>query len=135
MPPVWERIESGPQAGLLRCTEHDTVFGALEPCQACPARDAPAPDDDKPEQVAAPEGCATTEEHEREFTALAIKCERLADTYAAAEGGNPSAVTKLIDNAIKARRAAAAAARAREDDAFVVALEKKRAGMGKRGRH
>lgn len=135
MAPTWERTESG----LLRCTAHNTTFGALETCKACSAPRAPDVIDlaaDAPAPVTAPAGCATSEEHERQFCALATKCEELADGLALdGENANGSTVVKLLDAAIKARRAASALAKAREDDAFVADLERKRAAMTKRGRH
>src|SRR5687768_15914601 len=83
--------------------------------------------------VVPPDGCETTESHERKFTALAEFCENYARELAAppkqtrgkqrgrgrpkARKVDPNAIVKLMDAAIKARRAASSLARVREDDA------------------
>lgn len=69
-----------------------------------------------------PEGCESGEEHERRFTELADFAEDLARKAV----DTPATVAKLIAEATKARRAAAACAKDREERAWVAALEKRR---------
>ena len=77
--------------------------------------------DDSPDApIAPPEGCVSPEEHERQFTAMAVKCEQLAD----AEGISGSTVAKLIAESLKARRAAAALATEREKLVVLARLDR-----------
>jgi hypothetical protein len=91
------------------------------------ATDADAP-------IPAPEGCVTPEEHEREFTAMAIKCEELADSLTIdSENKNGSTVAKLIAESLKARRAASALAIEREKLVVLARLERNKRVMKSAG--
>lgn len=86
-----------------------------------------------------PEGCETTEDHERKFTETADLCEQLVRDLTAEQpdheetprAGRPrktsvdvNAVAKIIDAGIKARRAACNLARQREELAEYDRLER-----------
>lgn len=140
MSTLWEQV-----GDKYRCLRHGVIFGALESCSQCVSTASSlsvydlADEDD--EGIPAPDGCATTEQHEREFTSLAAFAEtqarKVAEGYGKARGRvrpNPMGAMKILDTAIKARRAASALARAREDDALVMRLERRRQAL-QRGRH
>lgn len=87
------------------------------------------------DQEPAPEGCATTLEHERRHTALADWCEsearRLGDIMAAdplAKLG--TTITKLIAEAAKNRKLAGEYARRREDASEAARVESIAREMG-----
>lgn len=84
--------------------------------------------DTEPAPVTPPDGCESTETHEREFTATAKYCEQLAQSVTNAD--DLGLVVKLMDAAIKARRAASQLARDREDDAEARRIERMRDGIG-----
>lgn len=95
-------------------------------------------DDDH--DVAPPDGCQTTLEHERRFTATADFCESEARRLAEVMTNDPEAklgttITKLMAEALKARRAASALARAREDDAEARRIEALEAAMSRSNAH
>lgn len=85
-----------------------------------------------------PSGCESTRAHERKFTALANFAEKYARELAAPaatkkgkrgkgrpkKAVDPNAIVKLMDAAIKARRAASKLARDREDDEEAWRLER-----------
>lgn len=109
------------------CVRHDVaMLGALDVCAQCVADPGPAPADapDVP-LPPAPDGCESTEAHERKFTALAEFSEAMARELAR-DPGKAGTAAKLIAEAVKARRAAAAIAKDREQRAFVAELEKRR---------
>jgi hypothetical protein len=117
--------------GKLRCERHRTVFGPLETCAGCttdpgPAISADEHDEDIPEP---PEGCVSANEHERRFTKLADDAEKLAGK----QKKSAATAAKLLGEAIKARRAASALARAREELELVKQLDRRKSSM--RGRH
>lgn len=122
----------------LRCEEHGETFGPLDTCKGCDAARAPAAVVvvDAADDIPPPDGCRSAEEHERQFTALAEYATKLSRETAegtpkrgrrAARKPNPQLAVKIMAEATKARRAASALARAREDDALLLRLEKLRA--------
>jgi len=111
------------------CAVHDQTFGALETCSACATNPGPAPEDTSDDELSAPpKGCNSGEQHERKFTELA----RFAETLAKKLAKKPASVgsaTKVLAEAIKARRAASVLAAEREDREFVTKLERRRRGL------
>jgi len=81
-----------------------------------------------------PEGCVTSEEHERQFTAMAVKCEELADSLEVdPESKSGSTVAKLIAESLKARRAASALAIEREKLVILARLDRNKRAMKSAG--
>lgn len=145
MSQIWTLLEDGRH----HCELHNETFGSLDQCPGCPPPNLDptaiavidaSGDDPLPPP---PDGCRTAEEHEREFTALAEYATALAHEVAdgkPAEGkkrarkSNPQLAVKIMAEATKARRAASALARAREDDELLRRLDKRKAERD-RGRH
>lgn len=93
------------------------------PADLSDAADADAP-------IAPPDGCVSAEQHEREFTAMAVKCEELADSLTLTDDSkNGSTVAKLIAESLKARRAASALAIEREKLVVLARLERNKRAM------
>lgn len=98
-------------------------------------RPDPSDSADVDASVEPPDGCVSAEQHEREFTAMAVKCEELADSLPLdPDSRNGSAVAKLIAESLKARRAASALAIEREKLVVLARLERNKRAM-KSGGH
>ena len=105
----------------LRCLRHGVTFGRLQTCPGCV--DDPGPDDDEAAEppVAAPEGCISRMDLERD----AVATMRAVDARLTGEGKGkgkkiPGYVyAKLVELKLKANRLAGDYAAAREDDAIV----------------
>lgn len=132
--------------GCLFCDRHGQKFDPdkLETCERCSTDPGPAVQAVDEAATPPPEGCLSALEHERRFTALADELEKLARELAGTKPeptgkpGRPrktnlNAAVKLLAEATKARRAASALARQREDAVEVTRLEKLDAGL--RGSH
>lgn len=116
------------QDGSHFCPAHGERYGALEQCPRCIDDPAPRPDVGADDEIALPPppaGCASGIEHERKFTELADLGEAWARKAATGKKANPSTAAKLLAEAVKARRAAAASAKEREDRAFAVELKRR----------
>jgi hypothetical protein len=107
---AWIPVEGGKR---FRCEVHDLTFKRGQACAVCSATGS-RPVDDGPRQPHAPPSVHATNpslaEHEVWFIGLS---EEAADMARGEEAGSTAA--KLFDTAIKARRAAAAIAKWRED--------------------
>lgn len=120
---------------VRRCALHNQVFGPLETCALCSASPTDVAmsyvdSDITEEPEPPPTGCNTSEDHEREFCRLADLAEAWASTCE-----NVNTQAKLLDAALKARRAASSMARAREDLALMLRLERRRRALNAIGRH
>lgn len=145
------RPSTGPSKGFLRSSADPTILcGSWSLVRV---RRAPAQADHVHAHLAAaaavtpPKGCESTESHERKFTAAAEFCEDYARSLAAPpkpsrgkkrgrqKKPDPTAIVKLMDAAIKARRAASSLARMREDDAEAMRIEELDAAQASGGTH
>ena len=114
---------------LLECSAHGETFSRLGSCPRC-AENAPRlPTTIDHEPVEAPVGCRSVQAHEERFTALAEAFEEAAARHAADPKGNLTNAARVLDVALKARRAAMELALQREDRAHVRWLERMRAAM------
>ena len=119
-----------------RCTKHEASFKPPHACPKCV--------DDRGEQLdvevdaplpAAPKACNTSEEHERELTAIAKFADAQARKVAKAKKGSQSVAVKWLELAVKARRAASNAATRREDEEIVRARERRQRARDRQRPH
>lgn len=88
------------------------------------------------ESIAAPKGCQTAEEHERQFTATATALDKIVAKLAKRRQLDAGAIAKLVAEATKARRSASALAADRERDVRAERLVRHEAEMMRmRGSH
>ncbi len=137
-----------PDPAGTKCTRHQVVFQKGGACAHCYS-DPPPVDDgadaeiDELERLA--EGLPTTFDHEREFNRLADLAAEWAvaeeaaaarwipDEDSVSNGPSRSTAAKLLDTAIKARRAAHTCARQRED--WILTKKTERAARDLEARH
>lgn len=111
-----------PRPGHHLCPKHGVEYGALEQCGPCQAGDpATVARESKRTAPKPPAGCRSVEQHERWFTTLADKA--LADVTRLGRSKKKDWHTEVAikghrDTAIKAARAAAELATAREEEAL-----------------
>jgi len=141
-----------PEKDGVRCMRHDMRFAKGGACPACFSDPPPAEADEErsPHDRAATSDLPATHDHERAFIRMAELAEdwAIAEEAAAArwvpdpggdedsgsmkEGPSRSIAAKLLDTAIKARRAAHACARQREDWENTERVEKSARALGVR---
>lgn len=110
--------------GRIHCTRHDETFPRGRQCKGC---DSDPPPKEREDEQQPETDVLSVADHERRFCELADLAERWAQDEAdggGEQGPNRSTAQRLLDTAIKARRAAAELARAREDWQSVERLER-----------
>lgn len=116
----------------LRCPRHGETFSRLGSCAGCvtdPGSEIDL-DEGSEELPPAPDGCASTEEHERRLTAQARFIEGLAQKSASATEPDLVITCKLQAEATRLRRAALECARERERIERVKQLKRHEREMG-----
>lgn len=136
----WRRLDDGASF----CEKHQKTFGPLEVCPSCGTEAITVIDQPGAEAAAtivdAPAGTRTSVERERWFTGVANWARRQARSLVnceIGEGGDQfggaHAGAKLLAEAIKAERAAAALCAIRERRAYVKQLRDERARLRRGG--
>lgn len=145
MQPPWVTEGDG-----YRCKPHGEFFKAPNSCSKC-VDDHGEPFDAEVDAplAAAPKGCESSLDHERELTAIAkfadARARELSQGKPAVRAGKgrkrqaaveaqPALAVKMLDLAVKARRAAASAAVRREDEDTVRARERRQRARDRGGR-
>lgn len=106
----------------LYCALHDEKFERTSACTGCVATPSSPIDREDDPADPPPHGCVSTEQLERDFTAIGDEMRdhrRSLACLGVKDAGVYNSIVKLADCEIKARRQAAAMATRREDEAIV----------------
>lgn len=121
----------------LQCEDHGTTFGALEHCPQCPRGFEVLTDAGRLASLETPPtGCKNGAEHEKWFTEISEYSEEQAKKFSESTCRlEVGAAAKMIEVAIKARKAAALFTYTRERRAHVERLKQHRKQMRRGGRN
>jgi hypothetical protein len=115
----------------IRCTRHGETFGPREQCKGC-GRD-PGPElEDVDVQDAPPDGCRTSNDHERHLTETATLIEERAKKLLAGGGKgriNYATAFKGFEIALKYLTAAQSYTQTRERRAYIARLERRQRAL------